>query len=150
MNVTAGDERPVAVPADDVLRAEPFWTVMTVAPGSVLRARRPLVEVGCLGRDDTEVGVAEPGRIGRGIELRGEVVATGDAEAVLVQGLRVLLSRRASTITSVTCARCAAYQTADGAGPDDADPLDLALDQTGPPDLLQVGLDLNQVGVRVK
>jgi hypothetical protein len=53
-----------------------------------------LVEMRGLGRDDAEVGVSELGRIGRRLEAGGEVVAAGDAQAVLVERPRVLLAAR--------------------------------------------------------
>ena len=81
---------------------------------------RSLVDMGRLGRDDAQVGVPELGRIGRRLELGREVVAAGDAEAVLAQRLRVLLApRQDDDVRNLREMR--RVQAADGTGPDDAD-----------------------------
>ena len=91
-----GEERPVAVRGDDLLGAEPVLDRhhrRVREPPCELRGER--LEVGALAREDRELGVLrQVGRIGRRGELRGEVGAAGDAQAVLAQRRRVLLAPR--------------------------------------------------------
>ena len=115
------DERPVAVAADDLLRPEP------VLDGHDRRTRKValerggrLIQVSRLGRHDAQVGIPELGRIGGRLERRREVVAAGDAQAVLAQRTRVFLPpREHDDLRHLREMR--RVQAADCPGPDDAD-----------------------------
>ena len=86
MNVTDGEQRPVAVRADDLLGAEP------VLHGHQRRVREVAGEpVGdgsrsrSLAGDDHEVGLGQLGGVERGLDRRDEIGAAGHRQALLVQ-----------------------------------------------------------------
>jgi hypothetical protein len=56
------------------------------------KAREGGVELRRLGRDDDELGIVKLCRVGGGLQLRGEVVAARDAEAMLVERSGMLLA----------------------------------------------------------
>ena len=82
--------------------------------------RRSLVEMSRLGREDAEVGIPELGRIRCRLELGREVVAAGDAEAVLLECLRVLLAPRQDDDVRYL-REMRRVEAADRPGADDAD-----------------------------
>ena len=82
--------------------------------------RRSLVDMGRLGREDAQVGIPELGRIRCRLELGREVVAAGDAEAVLLECLRVLLAPRQDDDVRYL-REMRRVQAADRPGADDAD-----------------------------
>ena len=109
MNVTAGDDRPVAVLAHDLLGAEAVEHGHHVASGNApSSACTRRLEPARLRRDDREVGCGELGRVGRGDRRAREARSCRSREAPRAFSASACSRRRVSTETSHTCARCPA------------------------------------------
>src|SRR5512133_989980 len=83
-------------------------------------------ELGSLGRDDRKLGLGQLGRVGRGLQARGDVTPPGDAQALIVERAGVLLPPREHRDLA-DAGEMAGVEAADHAGADYADALDTAL-----------------------
>jgi hypothetical protein len=88
-----GHERPLTATPDDLLRAEAVedrHDRRTAEPPGECVCRR--LQPARLGRNDAEVEVGELVRAGGGHDARGELVPAADAQALLVESVRVIFT----------------------------------------------------------